>query len=468
MNIVLVVFDSLRKDCIGAYGKPPWGKVHTPNLDAFASESLMMTQGYPEALPTLPTRRALYTGQRVYPFRDGEYRLKGDFVGSAGWGPISEEQDTVSELLREGGYRTALISDVYHQFKPSKNFWRGFDQWTFLRGQEIDPQRSGPRLSQEQIDQWLPKKMQSPSRIKFIQQCIMNMHDRKLEEDYFAPRVLKEAAKWLEQNTDAEKFFLVVESFDPHEPWLVPDHYRKMYLKADGPEQVVSGYQDTGKMGAYLLKRTQANYSGAVTQLDRWFGHFYEQMRVMGLLDNTIVIVTSDHGHSIGDGRYLGKRGYPSHPSVYDVPILVRFPKAAGAGRKSDMFVNHNDIAASILSTAKVKAKQKLDGFAFFNAAKAGRPGKRDHITVGWGATITVITRRWWLNCRADGKGVFLHDLKAAKPFTRNVADKHRGTVRKLYAAALADAGGSFPERILEIARNESHVPGCSALAADK
>ena len=48
--------------------------------------------------------------------------------------------------------RTALISDLYHEFKPSKNFWRGFDQWTFIRGQEADPSRSGPSPSQEEID----------------------------------------------------------------------------------------------------------------------------------------------------------------------------------------------------------------------------------------------------------------------------------------------------------------------------
>ena len=67
---------------------------------------------YPESLPTLPTRRALYTGRRVYPFSNGNFRLKGDFVGAPGWGPIPEEQDTIAELLNENGYRTGLIADV--------------------------------------------------------------------------------------------------------------------------------------------------------------------------------------------------------------------------------------------------------------------------------------------------------------------------------------------------------------------
>ena len=98
MNIVMVVFDSLRKDCMGCYGPPPWWEVKTPHFDALAKESLVMTHMYPESLPTLPTRRALYTGQRVYPFFKSNFRLKGDFVGAPGWGPIPEDQDTIGGL----------------------------------------------------------------------------------------------------------------------------------------------------------------------------------------------------------------------------------------------------------------------------------------------------------------------------------------------------------------------------------
>jgi len=57
MNIVLVVFDSWRKDCAGVYGSPPWGEVHTPNFNRFAEEALVMTRAYPEVLPTIPVRR---------------------------------------------------------------------------------------------------------------------------------------------------------------------------------------------------------------------------------------------------------------------------------------------------------------------------------------------------------------------------------------------------------------------------
>jgi len=467
MNIVLVIFDSLRKDAVGAYGAaPPWGPIRTPHLDAFAAESLRLTRVYPETLPTLPARRAIYTGQRVYPFRNSDFRLKGDFVGAPGWGPIPEEMPTLAEMLSEAGYRTGLISDVYHQFKPSKNYWRGFQQWMFLRGQENDPYRSGPVPSQAEVDHWLPKELQTPRRIQFVQQILMNMYGRTTEEDWFVARVMTEAARWLQQNRDADRLFLTVESFNPHEPWFVPPQYRELYDRGDGREQVISLYGPTCDMAPDLLHRTQMNYSGLVTLCDRWFGYFYDAMAALGLLENTLVIVTSDHGHSIGDGGYMGKRGYPLGPEVIDIPLFVRHPAGEGAGQTSPLLLQHTDIAALILHAAGVTPPQPLHGQPFWRAALDGGPALRDHVTVGWGAGVGVINDRWWFNCKVNGRGPFLYDLAAADPFAANVADAHPDVVRELYRLAVADAGGEYPAFLLELADRNVDAPGCSALVA--
>lgn len=469
MNIVLIVLESLRKDCVNAYGQPPWGKVHTPHLDAFARESVMFTRAYPESLPTLPARRALYTGRRSYSFSKGDDRQAGDSLDIPGWGAIPADQDTLAEMLKAAGYRTGLIADVYPMFEPSSNHWRGFDQWSFVRGQQCDPYRSGPRLSQEQLDNWLPEEMRGhPFPMEIIERSIMNMHDRTKEEDYCASRVMREAACWLEQNADAEKFFLTVESFDIHEPWLVPEHYRRMYSDRDGREQVASSYADTTKLPPELLDRTRANYCGAVTMSDRWFGHLMEQMRVMRLLDTTLVIVTGDHGHSIGDDQFMGKRGYPSKPVVFDVPLMIRLPKGRHAGKKADLFVQHHDITAEILRAARVRPSSAIDGMPFLNNAVAGRAGRRDHVTVGWGSAATVINKRWWFNAKVDGKGVVLHEMKGGRPLAKNVAHKHPHVTRKLFDIALADVGGVFPQWLVELAPDDPDVPGSTELAARK
>ncbi len=249
MNIVLVVFDSLRKDCVGLYGTPPWGPVHTPHLDALAAEALVLDRAFPESLPTLPTRRALYTGRRVYPFVNGDFRLKGDFVGAPGWGPIPEDQPTLAEMLREAGYRTGLIADVYHMFKPSRRTTGAAStsgpSCAARRPTPPAAARRSPGGDRPLAAQGAPDARQGPtSSASACRTCTT----ARREEDYFNARVFTEAVRWLEQNLDADRFFLTVESFDPHEPWFVPEHYRRLYDDSDGPQQVVSGYADTSDL----------------------------------------------------------------------------------------------------------------------------------------------------------------------------------------------------------------------------
>lgn len=489
-NVVLVVFDTLRKDAVGAYGEQPdWGlpPIATPNLDAFAAESVRFTKAYPESLPTLPARRALYTGRRTYPFHNGRFRLKGDFVPAAGWGPIPEEQHTLAEIFSAAGFRTGLVSDLYHQFKPSKNFWRGFDEWQFVRGQETDPSRSGPKPSRAELDRWVPEELRSLRQQEldkagllpanrtdwFSSSILRNMHERVAEETWFNAQVFRGAARWLEQNSDArtsgERVFLTVESFDPHEPWFVPEHYRRRYDESDGREQVISPYAEV-ELPDDLLRRTRANYSGLVTMTDRWFGHLLEELRVGGWLEDTLVVVASDHGHSIGEHGYIGKRQYPSEPEVVDVPLLVRFPDGTAAGTVHDGFVQFHDVAATVLDATGVAAPDPIDGLSFLAAARGEGAPIRDHAVVGWSSAVTVVSDEWWLNAKVDGTGAFLHPRSGTQvvstDLTKNIAEEQPEIVDELFGRAVAEARGGFPEFLLEEAANAENAPGCSPLAA--
>jgi len=470
MNVVLIIFDSLRKDCLGCYGKGPfWGKVETPYFDKFSKESLIFTNVYPESLPTLPMRRAIYTGKNVYPFHNANFKLKGDFVGAFGWGPIPEEQDTISEILQENGYRTCLISSLYHQFKPSKNFWRGFDQWDFIRGKERDMYRSGPEPSEEIINYYLPKELQNPGKIELLKKVLMNTQGWKKEEDYPVAQVMIKAGRWIEENKDAKRFFLVLESFDPHEPFQVPEFYSKKYFKEETDfDQILSGYTDTSNWPKKVLRKTQANYSGLVTMCDRWFGYIYEKLKNMSLLEDTLLILTSDHGHSIGDKNFIGKRGYPSSREVYDIPLLIRHPKGEGRGKRSDIMINHTDITAFILDFLGIKPKQLIDGKNFWKNAIKGKPEIRDHITVAWGPSITVIDKKWWLNCLVNGKGVFLYNLEKDPDLAKNIANENKEIVDILYSKAIKDAKRNIPNFVMESAEKAEISPGCSPIAARK
>lgn len=460
MNIVLVIFDTLRRDHLGSYGNT-W--IHTPHLDAFAKESVRFTRAYPESLPTLPYRRAIHTGLRTFPFH-GHRDLKGDFMGAPGWGPIPEEQDTVAELLRELGYRTALLTDTYHQFKPSKNFHRGFDEWEWIRGQETDRFRSGPALPANVIRRHVPERFAPEhQRTEFFRQYFTNNLFRRDETDYYPARLFQSASRWLHDNQDAEHFFLVVDSFDPHEPWEPPSHYRRMYdPNEDGVADIVQSLY-APHAGVYTdreLERCQANYAGEVTLCDRWFGHFMEGLRVHGHLDNTMVIVASDHGHNLGRGPgdkgLVSKQGHPLTHAVADLVLLIRHPDRAAAGDSYDGLVTNTDIAATILAAAGVEPN--VEGADLWPQVCGDQTPARSHVTVAWGPLVTVIDDTWWCNATIWGEEPLLYRVQDDPDLEHNLAMEYPGQVERLIRLAKDDAGGEIPVHFAEF-RDQ---PGCT------
>ena len=110
MNIICICLDTFRADIIGAGKK--YSHAQTPNLDAFASESIRFTRAFGEGQPTLQVRRALFTGMRSFPWRYN-FDRRGHWHHAPGWHKIPPEQDTIAEVLLERGYLTALIADTY-------------------------------------------------------------------------------------------------------------------------------------------------------------------------------------------------------------------------------------------------------------------------------------------------------------------------------------------------------------------
>ena len=461
MNIILIIVDTLRKDHVGAYGNE-W--IKTPHLDAFAAESVLFTRAYPESLPTLPVRRAMHTGLRTFPYR-GHHDFKGDFSGAPGWGPIPESQDTISEMLGAEGYRSALITDCYHQFKPSKNFHRGFNEWIWIRGQEADPYRSGPMVSDAEIaGHMIEPPEDNPGLAGFLRIYLRNNGHRHSEQDYYPARLFNEASRWVWDNQDADKIFMVVDSFDPHEPWDPPVYYRRMYSQDEGAVDVIQSLYGPhkGRWSARELERIQANYAGEVTLFDRWFGEFMETLRTTGLMENSAVAVISDHGHNLGrdpgDKGLVSKQGHPMTHGVADLVMMLRHPDGQAAGTTYDGLVYNLDLTATLLSLADIKPWGPLDGIDLWPKVLAKDGSAREHLSVGWGPLITVITEKWWYNANIWGEGELLYDANGDPDLEHSVAEENPKVCAEMLDLAVQDAGGSIPEEF-SVYHNK---PGCT------
>jgi len=461
MNVVLVILDSLRQDHVGAYGNT-W--IQTPHLDAFARESVVFTRSYPDSLPTLPVRRALHTGLRTFPYH-GHHDYKGDFSGAPGWGPIPEDQHTLAEMLGEAGYRSALVTDCYHQFKPSKNFHRGFDEWIWVRGQEADPYRSGPPVPDSALAKHMVESPEeNPALARFLRTYLRNNAYRHTEQDYYPARVFGEASRWVWDNQDAERFLLVVDSFDPHEPWDPPLYYRRLYDDDEGAIDVIQSLYGPwqGRLDPRELRRLQANYAGEVTMVDRWFGSLMETLDTTGRLHDSVVAVISDHGHNIGhepgDKGLVSKQGHPMTRAVADLVMMVRHPRGEGAGTVYDGLVYNLDLTAMLLSLIGVQPWQPLHGIDFWSQAVSGAGSGRDHVTVGWGPLVTVITDEWWYNASIWGEGELLYAVRDDPDLEHSLAGQKPDVCQALRALAVQDAGGTIP---LEFAQYHNR-PGCT------
>jgi arylsulfatase A-like enzyme len=445
-NVVVVILDSLRKDHLGAYGN---GWIKTPNMDALSRESLRFGRAYPESLPTICARRAIHTGMRTWPFRDRR-RYKGIDIKVWGWQPIPEEQRTLSEILKQSGYQTLLVTDTLHQYKPSMNFQRGFDVFDFIRGQTTDNYKPIWTCPPEKLSQALL--MSSESGMlrgsEYLRQYFANTAYRETEEDWFSPRVFARASEFLEAASGGDQpFFLVVDSYDPHAPYDPPEEYVSLYDDPyDGPEPYLAFHGPSDLFSARQLERMRALYAGEVTMTDRWLGHFLEKMDGLGLFENTLLILLSDHGVAHGEHGIVGKPPPALWPEVTDVPLFVRPPRGRGSGETSDYYASTHDVAPTILGFLGIEPPQPMEGQDLSVFFEGGEPEERAHFSLGYHDFVWARDEDYVMFSRYDGARARLYDLREDPELKDDVAGKRPDVVQRMFDDyILKDAGGALP-----------------------
>ena len=153
-----------------------------------------------------------------------------------------------------------------------------------------------------------------------------------VEEETFTSRTAATASRWLEENYQAAPFFLWVDFFDPHEPWDPPEYMVKRYdSDYDGVPMIHCNYGPATDYTEAELKNLWAHYAAEAELVDRHLGRVLQKVDDLDLWDDTVVIVTSDHGTSLGEHNRTGKsnicdtdaRFWPLYPEVSHVPFLI-------------------------------------------------------------------------------------------------------------------------------------------------
>jgi arylsulfatase A-like enzyme len=299
MKSILIVLDTLRRDALAAYDNT-W--IHTPNISRLAACGTTYDNHWVGSLPCMPARREFMTGRHNFLFR--------------GWGPIEPFDDVLPCELGKSGVFSHLITDHYHYFElGGENYHTAFNTWEFFRGQESDPWVSlvDALALPEHIGQARPQNLANRTRMQN-------------ESDFSGPQTVASAIDWLNLNRDADDWFLQVELFDPHEPFHCTDEYKAMYGATwDGPLNDWPAYGTT-EAAPEALDHIQKCYAGLVTMTDRHIGRLFDALEEHGLFDDTLIILTTDHGTLLGEKRLWMKNWMPCYNEIARIPLIVHWP----------------------------------------------------------------------------------------------------------------------------------------------
>ena len=440
MKAILVNADTFRRDHMGAYGNK-W--IHTPNLDRLAAESALFEQAYIGSFPTVPNRRDLFLGlgDKGVPFNR--------------WKAIDNDEVTIGERLGAAGIHSMMITDVQNNVTRGLNLFKGFSAWYCNRGQEADPYWSDAEVPLE----WPVPPDLIRYQAEVWHQVLINRAHRRVETDWFAPGTHQLACEWLERNYKRDRFFLYIDTFDPHEPWDPPEWYEKLYDPGfKGRRFEAPTYGIVKKLGITKreMQNIRARYAGEVTMVDAGIGRLLDTLCKLGIWDDTLLIFTSDHGayfdypgdnglvckaHMLGDdGRIMGGgkppkkplHYYPHWTGVCRIPLLVHVP-GQKKGQRISAIAQPWDLAPTILDALGIGKPSELWGESLLPLI-AGKTRKiRDAAVLGNPAHAQVMTPKWLYAVWRGQRPKVLHDLRADPEQKKDVSAKNPQVVARLH-----------------------------------
>lgn len=415
--------DTFRRDHLGCYGS---SEVRTPNLDRLAAESAVFDGAYACSFPTLPCRAELFTGKFVFPY------LR--------WGPFPAGETSLAERLAAARYHTAMVLDNLPVSRRGYDYDRGFETRLHIRGQWYDPWADPAPASAFPAPE---AKLGQPERVR---QYLGNVAGRAGEEDYFAPRVMRSAAEWLERFGRRGPFFLWVDCFDPHEPWDPPAEY----VDAARVGECRLIYPKMGRASRYSpeeLAGIRELYAGEVRMVDRWVGRLLEAVDALGLRENTVLVFLSDHGIFLGEHDRIGKAGkkeldvdgWPPYQEVSRIPLMVRIPGMTP--RRISSFVHPGDLNPTLLELAGVPVPEEVRAASLLPLIRGEKDRLRDLAVTawsyrGWRAYHPTCIRdaEWSMVWWRSGIPPQLHHLATDPSESRDVFPDNREVARSLHA----------------------------------
>jgi arylsulfatase A-like enzyme len=319
-NILLVVIDTARADRYPFHG---YERPTAPVLEALAREGIVFTRAFSPAPWTVPAHASLFTGQ--YP------SLHRTDCGSL---RLPDEAVTLAELLREAGYRTVGYT-ANPWIGSSYNFQQGFDSYTEI-WRQVTPDDEDTGASRT-----------NPKALRFL--------------------------RWWAEHPDSrsQPLFMFINYFEPHLAYHPPEPERSRFSRKGVEKDRIDrlsrlGHPDEMRFIAGESDLTETDlailndlYDGEIAYVDRRLGELLDLLRELRMLDDTVIVITADHGENIGDHGLMDHK-MSVHDTLLHVPLVIRYPGRIGAGLRVDDIVQLHDLYPTLLALAGVAPPESV------------------------------------------------------------------------------------------------------------
>lgn len=343
-NVLLITWDTVRADHLSLHG---YERNTTPNLNEFAEKATVFPRAAASGDMTLSTHASIFTGLSVR-----SHRAHFDTPDFPEGRPLSPEFDTLAEQLAGHGYHTVAIAANHAYLTHDFGMSQGFDYF--------NSSAAMPPLG----------KVNSYFLRQGVRDVIALFAPRKMYDPLYrtAEEINAEAIQLVNQIKAAETpVFMFLNYMDAHDPYLPPPPYDTKYPGKDEnfhsklfhhmAEDIMKGNR---QITPQEREHLDSQYDGAIAYLDSQFGQLIAALKEYGLYDNTLIILTSDHGEVFGERGLFG-HGISVYQDQVHVPLVIKFPNQSH-GKVNTNLVSSIDILPTVLEIAGIKASSQILG----------------------------------------------------------------------------------------------------------
>ncbi|MEX0286872.1 MAG: sulfatase [Paracoccaceae bacterium] len=347
MRTLFVLFDSLNREALGCYGGT---EIATPNFDRFATKSMSFDNHFVGSLPCMPARRDMHAGRLNFMHRS--------------WGPLEPFDNSFARILRDEGTYTHMVSDHLHYFEDGGGgFHTRFNSWDFIRGQEYDPWVAMVEPPIERFRETYSDHHYEFNRGQRRLQHMINREQMRDEADFPGPKCFASAFDFLDRNRAADDWLLMLECFDPHEPFHAPARFREAY--ESGYEGKILDWPHYARVteSEEEMREIRANYASLVAMCDDYFGRLLDYFDEHDMWKDTALVLTTDHGFMLGEHEWWGKCRMPYYEEIAHIPMMIHDPRhAEGAGTRTNALTQTMDLMPTLLGLHGVTAPPETTG----------------------------------------------------------------------------------------------------------